>query len=222
MFARHNRVWLSAQGWQHALPHVPPAYREEIDAWRQANWPLVTRRADAGTGRDQVCVGLAMPPRPACGTKPKVALRVSQAHVARVLPPLKLEAITAAIPAAWHGPFQALLQDASEQQLAFKVFGSGALQAMTGKPYITPASDLDLLFYPASRAQLQRALSVLEKHAAHLPLDGEIVFPTGEAVSWKEWSMARHAASNPRVLVKGMQSVHLATPASLLAILKDA
>jgi phosphoribosyl-dephospho-CoA transferase len=61
-------------------------------------------------------------------------------------------------------------------------------------------------------------MAVLTRHAAHLPLDGEIVFPGGQAVSWQEWRMA--IANPSKVLVKELDSVRLAETASLLALLE--
>jgi phosphoribosyl-dephospho-CoA transferase len=61
---------------------------------------------------------------------------------------------------------------------------------------------------------------MLEWHAAVLPLDGEIVFPTGAAVSWKEWLGAGPARA--RVLVKDAGAVRLAHMADLLATLEAA
>jgi phosphoribosyl-dephospho-CoA transferase len=76
---------------------------------------------------------------------------------------------------------------------------------------------VDVLFHPASRLQLEEGVALLVRHAERLPLDGEIVFPGGAAVSWKEWQMAMtHPA---KVLVKDLQSVRLVDTASLLATL---
>jgi phosphoribosyl-dephospho-CoA transferase len=94
------------------------------------------------------------------------------------------------------------------------------MQAITGQSYLTPASDIDLLFVPADAASLRAGLALLEQYAALLPLDGEIVFPSGEAVAWKEWiSAGRHDA---RVLVKDAGAVRLAPMAQLLATLEAA
>lgn len=221
MIDRHSRVWLSARGWQHVLQSAPPAFHEQMHAWSQAGWPVIARRADADADNDQVCLGLAIPPQPGCGTRPRIALRVGTAEVVQVLPPVALESLTAVIPEAWRAAYALLVQDASASQLSFQAFGSVALQAVTGLAYITPSSDIDLLFYPTRRSQLRQALSLLEKHALHLPIDGEFVFPTGDAVSWKEWSQATRAGNGPRVLAKGRQSVRLATAADLISTLKD-
>jgi phosphoribosyl-dephospho-CoA transferase len=48
-----------------------------------------------------------------------------------------------------------------------------------------------------------------------LPLDGEIEFPSGHAVSWKEWLGQGHAAD--RVLAKHLDTVALLRRDQLLA-----
>lgn len=221
MIDRHSRVWLNAQGWQHAMRGLPPALGADVLAWQQAGLPLIGRRADADASPGEICLGLAMPPK-ACGSKPRLALRVGRDGVERVLPPLDLDAVAAAVPAAWQRAYRALVQDAAAAALPLRVFGSLALQAITGKVYLTASSDIDLLFYPATASRLDQAIALLDTHAASLPLDGEIVFPQGEAVSWKEWRAVQGAGPDARVLVKGGQSVRLASCASLLSTLEEA
>ena len=63
-------------------------------------------------------------------------------------------------------------------------------------------------------------LALLERHAATLPLDGEIVFPSGAAVAWKEWLSA--SRNEARVLVKDAGAVRLAPMAELLMTLEPA
>lgn len=222
MIDRHSRVWLSEQGWRHVMTGLAPALHADVDAWRLAGLPLIGRRADADSGPDEVCVGLALAPDPASRAKVRLAARVARADVERVLPPLGLDAVAAAVPVHWQAPYRALLHDTAGAALPLQVFGSLALQAMTGLPYLTASSDIDLLFYPATRSQLAHAISLLDKHAQALPLDGEIVFPQGEAVSWREWRDVVHGDTHGRVLVKGRQAVRLASCAALLSSLEGA
>jgi len=217
MFSRHELVWLSSQGWLAARAAALPGQLEAFERWQRADWPLVVRRNDPGMGADSVSLGLALPPD-ADGRKVRIALRALRSDVSRSLPALALDAVHGAAPAAWKAGLAAL--DAQAQGLAVRVYGSLALQSLTGQAYLTPASDIDLLFYPASVAQLQAGVALLSAHAALLPLDGEIVFPSGQAVAWKEWTGARHDAA--RVLAKTRDAVHLASCAALLATLEDA
>jgi len=99
------------------------------------------------------------------------------------------------------------------------VYGSLAMQAMTGLPYLTASSDIDLLCHPQHVTQLHQGLALFGEFADRLPLDGEIIFPGDQAVAWKEW---RQAQTHPaKVLVKSSHAVHLCEPAALLATLEQ-
>jgi phosphoribosyl-dephospho-CoA transferase len=224
MCKRHDLVWLSDQGWQRAreaLDKAPAHCRDIIEMWRQADWPAIVRRADADLLPEQLSVGIAMPPRPTDGCKIRIGLRVSRSDVKKVLPPLSVAQINEATPASWRPFLTALDRDAGSQGLTIRVYGSVALQALTRQPYLTATSDIDVLLRPMTRAQLHRGLNLLNSYARNLPLDGEIIFPDGQAVAWKELSSALRATCGTRVLVKEMHGVYLATTNALLATMKD-
>lgn len=222
MFARHSLVWLSESGWRRALETVPPACRAQVERWRLDNRPTVVRRADPDATADEICVGIALPPDPVSGAKTRIALRVAAADIRRVRAPLDLAVAAVAIPEAIGVRFALLAADAEQNGLSFRVFGSVALQALTGDAYVTPQSDIDLLFHPQTGGQLRRGLALLDAHSAALPLDGEVVFPSGDAVAWKELHNALRAPSDPRVLAKGAGAVRLVPTQALLATLWDA
>ncbi|HEX8612397.1 MAG TPA: malonate decarboxylase holo-[acyl-carrier-protein] synthase [Telluria sp.] len=214
MYSRHDQAWLSSAGWAAALGVAAPEHAQALEQWRRHDWPLVvTRRApDAAPGI--VCLGLAPPPD--AGRKLRIALQVNEHALARVENALSLHAAAVAAPARWAAPLAAMLTDAGG--ITLRAYGSLALQAVTGLAYLTDSSDIDLLFKPASLHELDAGTQLLQAHAHHLPLDGEIVFPGGAAVAWKEWRDA--AASGARVLVKNDDGVRLATTASLRDLLQ--
>lgn len=218
MFARHDLVWLSGEGWRELLARATPGHAPAIAAWRQADWPLVVRRAEVDQAPGEVALGLALPPRPEDGRKVRIACRVAVEQVRRVQPPLPLAAAAGALP-RWKAALAALASDAAERGIALRVYGSLALQVLTGQAYLGPASDIDLLVHPRDAVELDAALALLQAHAAGLPLDGEIVFPGGRAVAWKEWAAARAGAAGSRVLVKEMARVALVATDVLLASL---
>lgn len=221
MLSRHKLAWLSDEGWQIACKDAPPDTRRAISAWRHADWPTVVRRADADAGGDLACVGVALPPDSE-GIKKRIPLRIPVAQVRKCISPLRIEAVLASVPPTWRRPLEALDADATVQGVSFMVYGSVALQSLTGLAYVTEKSDIDLLFYPVTHAQLAAGLAVLSVHANQLPLDGEIVFPSGQAVAWKEWMNALSVDCNPRVLVKEAQGVRLLRMGELLDSLKEA
>lgn len=219
MYARHSLAWLSAQGWRDAIAAAAPEHAGALRQWQRAGHPCIVRRRDAAAGVDVVCLGVALPPA-ADGRKPRIALRVNGADVARSRTPLPLAAVLdmPALPAAWRAPLAALLDDARDAGIELRVYGSAALQALTGLAYLRAGSDIDVLFQPAGTAQLRDGVALLARHTARLPLDGEIVFPSAQAVAWKEWHAA--GASQARVLAKLADGVRLATRDELCAALE--
>lgn len=218
MFARHSLVWLTDAGWRDAQARTGAAAQAAIEQWRRSGWPAVARRSDADARDDELCAGIAQPPD-AAGVKQRLPLRIGAAHVHSVREPLPLAAALAAAPAPWRDELAALDAAARAEGIVLRVYGSLALQCLTGLSYLTPDSDIDLLLQPATRAQLAAGLRLLTQWATRLPLDGEIVFPGGAAVAWKEWAHAADARA--RVLAKGSRAVHLATTGTLLALLRD-
>jgi phosphoribosyl-dephospho-CoA transferase len=227
MHARHHLIWLSDAGWQRAQANAADArQREAMAHWQRNRWPAVVRRADvdADAALGEVCAGIALPPD-AQGNKPRIALRVPASEVAAVRAPFLLRDIAAArlpgLPAAWQDGMAQLHEAMAREGIALAVFGSLAWQAVTGQHYLRAGSDIDLLFEPASREQLALGVRQLAYQAMFLPLDGEIVFPGGGAVSWKEWRQVAVKGKDPdnQVLLKTPASVRLARVGELEASL---
>jgi len=226
MFARHDLVWLTERGWRQVRAGVAPDAAQELtaalDSWRDAGWPAVVRRAEGDAEPGEVAIGFALPPRPGDGRKLRIGSRVSVADIVRHTPALPLAAALDAVPGDWRTALAALAREAGDAELELAVYGSVALAAITGQRYLTPASDIDLLLRPADHAQLTAGLALLARHAALMPLDGEVVFPDGRAVAWKELRMVLDTMPGTRVLAKSLQRVALAAPEDLLATLEDA
>lgn len=216
-FERHMLVWLAEPGWRAALDTAPPEHRPALKIWQKQDWPAVVRRYDAGAPPEDICLGLPLPPDDDTGEKIRIALRAHVGHIGKAAPAIELRAAVRAS-GEWRAPLAALERDAAGLDL--RLYGSLAMQALTGLLYLTPESDIDILFHPTTRRQLAEGVALLSRHAKYLPLDGEIVFPGGQAVSWKEWQIA--TANPAKVIVKQICSVRLADMASLLATLKEA
>ena len=214
MYRRHELIWLSARGWQRLLDDAPETQQPSLDTWRAAGWPAVVRRADEGTRSDQLCIGLPFPPDPQNGSKLRIGLRVAVQDVMHSTPPPDIATVMAAAPLAWRAPLQALQRDAQDMDL--RIYGSLAWQALTGQAYLHATSDIDVLLALNSRSQLQPVLNLLQRHRQELPLDGELVLPSGAAVAWQEWRNAQTGAAGTRVLVKEMTRVRLADAGALL------
>ncbi|MEH6436197.1 malonate decarboxylase holo-[acyl-carrier-protein] synthase [Massilia sp. DD77] len=222
MFSRHDLVWLSARGWEQVLAALPHEQVGALDAWSRAGWPAVVRRDEVTQGPDRLAVGFALPPRPADGIKVRVAARVAIADVERHAAPLPLLAAMDTVPERWRAGLAALEQEATAHGFVLGAYGSVALQAITGQAYLKESSDIDLLLRPLNEAHLRDGLALLARHAGVLPLDGEIVFPDGRAVAWKELHAVMHGATGARVLAKAMDRISLAPLGGLLASLEEA
>ncbi|WP_343653981.1 malonate decarboxylase holo-[acyl-carrier-protein] synthase [Herbaspirillum sp.] len=220
---RHHLLWLHDAAWQRLQQDsVDERQRASLAHWQRMRWPVVVRRTDVDARADELCVGIALPPD-AQGNKPRIALRVTPQEVAASRAPFLLRDIVAArlggLPSSWPAGLAELQQHMERAGIALSVFGSLAWQAVTAEPYLRASSDIDLLFCPRSRSQLEGGVRLLAWQAMFLPLDGEIVFPDGGAVSWKEWRQVAvlGAGELGQVLVKRANRVALDRVGSLIA-----
>jgi len=216
MFARHKIVWITSDGWSELRTRADEADRAALEQWSEADWPVIVRRRDEDAAEDQVCVGLPLPPNPVDGTKKRIALRIARNQVREVRAPLSVSDVLDSAPDYWRTALDAFAAETKRLRLTIQVYGSLAMQSLTKQRYITPHSDIDLLFQPRSVGQLGTGTGLLSYYANSLPLDGEIVFPEGRGVSWKEWIQAMHTSTQVRVLAKDAHAVSLKSPTFLL------
>ncbi|MCG5236562.1 malonate decarboxylase holo-[acyl-carrier-protein] synthase [Xanthobacter oligotrophicus] len=211
---RHDRVWLAAH-WREALAFPLPAAEAPVVAdWIAAGRPLVAARPVSTDPEDGIRLGLALPGRR------RVGLVVEAGAIGAVAPPLTLDAAAALAPASWRGPLRDLAAQLDAAGLGPRVFGSLAWHAlacdgMEGRDtgYLTAASDVDLLLFPADAAACIAAGRLLEGFGTAHPaprLDGEFVLPDGGAAAWREV-----LAGPERVLVKHLRSLALRSTAEL-------
>jgi phosphoribosyl-dephospho-CoA transferase len=215
MYRRHDLVWLTPQGWDTALHGLEGSPRELALDWRTRSLPAVVRRNDPGTPAGLLCLGIPAPPDAHSGQKVRLGFAIERSHVAEVRPALALDQVEA--PAAWQPGLASLGIALRAAGIDCRVFGSLAMQTLTGKAYLGASSDVDLLLRPLNGAQMEAGLALLARHAQSLPLDGEIEFPFGHAVSWKEWLSSDTPNGADRVLAKHLDAVCLKRRDELLA-----
>lgn len=213
MFRRHDLAWLTPQGWDAALRGLHGAPRELAHSWCARGLPAVVRRSEPETPPTLLCLGIPAPPDAHSGQKVRLGFAAERRHIARVSPPLALD--DAEAPAAWQPGLASLAIALRATGVDCRVFGSLAMQTLTGERYLGAGSDVDLLLRPRDNAQLAAGLALLASHAHSLPLDGEIEFPLGHAVAWKEW-LGAHADPADRVLAKRLDAVALLRRDALL------
>jgi phosphoribosyl-dephospho-CoA transferase len=212
MYRRHDLVWLTSAGWDTALRGMAGAQRELALDWSMRGLPAVVRRSEPDTPPSLLCLGIPAPPDAHTGQKVRLGFAAERRHIAEVRSALALA--DAEAPAAWQPGLASLRLALHAAGVDCRVFGSLAMQTLTGDRYLGAGSDVDLLLRPRDGAQLDAALALVASHAQTVPLDGEIEFPMGHAVSWKEWLGSPNDAD--RVLTKRLETVALLRRDALL------
>ncbi|WP_027812126.1 malonate decarboxylase holo-[acyl-carrier-protein] synthase [Burkholderia cenocepacia] len=202
---RHTLVTLTAGGWGAAFARDPVLAGDPlVRAWAERGWPLIVRRAspdEADAGR--VPLGLPLPPS---AGKRRIALNVAADALATVGPLPTLTDVLAAAPAAWRAPLRKLDALGARCGVQGRVFGSLAWQALTGEPYLSASSDLDLVFplpVPVLLVPLLEGLAAIDARAP-MRIDGELLRDDGAGVNWRELH-----ARLPEVAVKTEIAVEL-------------
>ena len=207
---RQQLVRLSEGGWARALdaPWDSTA-RSCLGLWAARGLPLVvTRQPPAADGR--VATGL---PAPARYRRRRLALAVDPRDVTSVDEFPSADAAARLLPRRAGEPWRALLAALSGVDCAPRVYGGFGWQALTRMAYVHAESDLDLLLPVASAAHADEVARQLAGAAWDGPrLDGELLFPDGGAIAWREWHDHRQGRA-ARVLVKRLHGVALECPA---------
>lgn len=210
-FARHDLVWLATARWRDALvAPVPDTWLEALSGWFSHGRPAVVRRQESPS-TNALSLGVALPP---ARGKMKIPLLVERGAVIRTSAPLTLQTALASAPPGWQPPLRDLVDAARRRGIEFRVYGSVAWQHLSGEPYVTPLSDVDLLWATRDAALLADVLGLLNAWQEHTGLraDGELLLPDGAAVAWKEL-LTRSA----KVLVKNASHVEMRVRDELLS-----
>ncbi|UZK66303.1 malonate decarboxylase holo-[acyl-carrier-protein] synthase [Sphingomonas sp. M1-B02] len=191
--ARHQMVWVEPDAWSEMLAaRGAPNEDALIQGWAESGWPLIARSRNCEDRDDLLALGIPLPPS---NGKGRHAFRLGAQAVSHTeKPPLLAHAAAAAPPPWLHSISSLLLLDPHT-----RCFGSLAWEFLTGLPYVTSGSDLDLLWFVGSPDEADRLASAIASidHDAFVSLDGELITPDGGGIQWREWH-----ANEPVVLVK--------------------
>lgn len=201
---RHRLVWLSNAGWQALLLQAPDAASARCLAhWAREHLPLVVTRQRSDTPR--LALGLAMP---AQWGRRKLALEIEGGHLLYTGAfPAAADITQLLVPGARAG-WRALCAELAGLGVAPRVHGSHGWQKLTGLRYLRPGSDIDLHIAVDSEALADRVATLLQVDAGGPRIDGELLFPDGGAIAWREWLQLR-AGRVREVLVKRLDRVAL-------------
>ena len=203
-WVRNQLVWITPAAWQTIENQAWDAQAQSLLAhWRTQQWPLVVCRQRAELAPGQISLGL---PAPLAWSRRRLGLNVSADQINAEGRFPSLSEVAQKHP--WARAGQAL--EARLQQLGVQsqVYGSHGWQWLTSLPYLHASSDLSLpVDSPATARSVARCLA----KAPDLPrLDGELVFPDGSAVAWREW-LKHQDGQTAQVLVKDRHHAWLTT-----------
>jgi phosphoribosyl-dephospho-CoA transferase len=209
---RHTRVWLN---WPTSMATIDAdeAHRPAIEAHAARNHAFVARRRQTcDASSDGVLLGLRLPRSSAVRSVP---FRMSVTGIRQTADAMTLPeslACESRMPIAWRHALQSLVRQMEDIGTIAHVYGSLAWQVDTGTIYLADDSDIDLLVRPVSRQQANAVLALLQETSASAPayLDGEIEFPDGSAVAWREL-----ASGASKVLVKKGDGIELVETESI-------
>ena len=200
MLRRHQLVRLNERGWAaaRALAWDDEA-RACLSFWAAERLPLVVTQQPARLPDGHIALGLSAP------------LRWNRRRLAMALPISgilffdefpKAAAITVLLPPPLRNAWATLAKTVDA-----RIYGSFGWQQMTGLNYLHADSDLDLCVSVDDAAAADLAAAALSQAAFARPrIDGELVFPDGRAVAWREWQPWREQRVD-RILVKRLQGV---------------
>lgn len=202
---RHQLVHLNAAGWA-AVQQRPwdDEARACLAHWAAQRLPLVVTQQRDGLPNDRIALGL---PAPLRWQRRRLALQVSMRGVLYFDEFPCAAEITSLLPPRARGAWHVLLKTLDGIGAAPRVFGSYGWQRLTRLDYLHADSDLDLRLPVANAAMADAVAAALHASAFATPrLDGEIMFPDGSAVAWREWRLWR-ARRADRILVKRLRGV---------------
>jgi phosphoribosyl-dephospho-CoA transferase len=216
--SRHDFIWINRHSQSEVAERVADADLSGIvRKWLAAARPLIVRQQTEGhpATANRVAAGLPLPPNEG---KRRIALTLRLREINRIAHPPLLAAVIPRLPVQWRSPLSKLCRAGQKLGIDLRVFGAVAWQALTDLPYLTSTSDVDLLWRPIDRLQLERGVALLERweQTSGLQTDGEIVFGDDLAVAWREWLRRDRQRS---VLVKQTAGASLRLPSELLELL---
>jgi phosphoribosyl-dephospho-CoA transferase len=211
--AQHTRAWLSPSWGVHLTSPLAPPARAALVDWFARGRPAMVRRRDPGDGPGvALCVTL-----PASRWLASIRFTTGRVAVARMAPPASLAEVIPGAPPGWHRSLLDLDRAATDAGVPLSVTGPLAWQHVTGEPYVSDRSSVDLLLRPRTRLQLEKVMALLRvREDGDGPrLDGEVHLGWDGAVSWRDLASGRR-----RVLVRGIEREAIVEVERLLSVLR--
>lgn len=203
---RHDLLRIDPAIWDAMLLGHPGLAKIPLVAdWASRAWPVIVRRPMPGDLPAGVPAALPLPPSYG---KHRVGFSFASMQDVVPLPPILLDDAAAGAPAAWQPTIAGALALGAALGVPPRVFGGLLWQHLTGMAYLSPQSDIDLLWRVDDQRSATALVAGLSRLDAESPmrLDGELELPDGSGVSWRELARATDIGDG-EVLVKSMDGV---------------
>ena len=214
---RHELLSVAPEFWASpAAPRRTTAVAPLLVRWANEGWPVIVRRPTIGDPPDNVPVGVPLPP--AAG-KQRIAFTVPEEAVLQRSPPPSLRAVKHAADPGWEPTIRALEALGACHGVAPAAVGSLLWQHRTGLHYLSPQSDIDVLWPVQAGCEVASLLAGIAaaERTAPMRIDGEVIFSDGGAVNWRELYNALSQDEPVEVLIKSMDAVRLVDASHLLS-----
>jgi phosphoribosyl-dephospho-CoA transferase len=213
---RHDLVQVEPAAWD-AMLRCHPAFVDLplVADWARLRRPVIVRRRMVGDCVGGVSAALPLPP---CHGKRRLAFSFPAGAAMAAVPPVLLCEAARTTPTPWQSVVTAVLNVADTVKTRPRVFGALLWEHVTGLPYLTANSDLDLLWSVSDELTAELLVERLVKLEAEGPvrLDGELELPDGAGVNWRE--LAHNSDRRSQVLVKTMDGVEVRARAGLFRV----
>lgn len=185
---RHDLVFLSPRGQRYAWEHR--AWTGPTSPAARDLFPLLpgicrTRPPDLEAGL--AALGFSFPIREGEG-RIRLSAQAPEGEIVRLITPWEIPGLGDSLPAPWADALKELAEEADALGLSLGVFGSAALQAVTGLPYLHARSDLDVLLAAAPADQMRRFYRALVRLSEGwgLGVDAELMLGESRYVKLSE------------------------------------
>ncbi len=213
---RHTLLKVEPRAWSEVVARHPFGNLPILRSWADRSWPVIVRRAAPEDVDGAIAVGVPLPPSEG---KLRIALSLPPAAVIGQQSLPSLADVAAVAPPSWHAAFEGLWELGARFGVAPACYGSLCWEFLTGLHYVTPSSDLDVL-WPATAdtdlCLLLEAIAEIEGTFGGLRVDGEVVLSGGRAVNWRELYKTLGPGGPKHAVVKTIDGACLMPASALL------
>jgi phosphoribosyl-dephospho-CoA transferase len=206
---RHQLAHLTAQGWREVL--AAPAARalgDLLRTWAARRLPLVVPRQPGTCRSDRIALAWSAP---LAAGRARLLVEVPMRSVAYFDEFPDVRAAAPLLPRDGRSAAMALAGRLHAMGTRARVYGSYGWQVLSGEAYVRASSDLDVWVAVANHTQAAGVVRLLAAAGtlAGVRLDGELLFPDGAGVAWREYAAWRVGRART-VLVKRIDAVEMA------------